>query len=66
MQDTLSPPTFGGDPCSLYADDTTIFLLDLDILPRVLWHINWVGTFTGLHLNLDKTIAFDPGGWCAG
>ncbi len=47
--------------CSLYADDTAIFLPDLDMLLHVLWHINWVGSFTGLHLNLDKTIAFDPG-----
>ncbi len=26
----------------------------------VLSHIQWVGTFTGLELNLAKTIAFNP------
>ncbi len=51
---------FVGDPCSLYADDTAIFLRDLSMLPAVINHIQWVGTFTGLTLNIDKTIAFDP------
>ena len=47
------------DPCSLYADDIAIFLSDLSQLGPVLAHIDWVGSFTGLKLNLDKTIAFD-------
>ncbi len=51
---------FPGDPCSLYADDITIFLPDLDQLATVLKHIQWVGYFTGLHLNLEKTLAFNP------
>ncbi len=51
--------TFLGDPCSLYADDTAIFLCDLSQLVKVIQHIHWVGTFTGLHLNIDKTIAFN-------
>ncbi len=48
------------DPCSLYADDIAIFLSDLSQLGPVLSHIDWVGGFTGLKLNLEKTIAFDP------
>ncbi len=52
--------TFPGDPCLLYADDMAIFLPDLSQLADVLRHIEWVGTFTGLCLNLEKTIAFDP------
>ncbi len=51
--------TFLGDPCSLYADDTTIFLHNLSQLAKVIQHIHWVGTFTGLHLNIDKTITFN-------
>ena len=27
----------------------------------VIKHIDWVGCFTGLHLTLSKTVAFDPG-----
>ncbi len=41
-------------------DDTTIFLSDLSQLAAVLTHIEWVGTFTGLKLNLEKILAFDP------
>ena len=51
--------TFLGDPCSLYADDTAIFLHDLSQLAKVIEHIHWVGTFTGLSLNVNKTIAFN-------
>ncbi len=47
------------DPGSLYADDIALFLPDLDCLSHVITHINWVGKFTGLQLNLAKTIAFD-------
>ncbi len=52
--------TFSNDPCSLYADDIALFLPDLDQLVVVLAHIQWVGRFTGLELNLSKTIAFNP------
>ncbi len=48
------------DPCSLYADDTMIFLSNLAQLQPVLDHIAFVGSFTGLGLNLKKMIAFDP------
>ncbi len=50
---------FMNDPCSLYADDTAIFLSNLTQLQPVLDHIAFVGSFTGLGLNLKKTIAFD-------
>ena len=50
--------TFISDPSSLYADDTAIFLHDISQLACVLKHIQWVGTFTGLELNLQKTVAF--------
>ena len=47
-----------GDPCSLYADDTAIFVENPSQLQRILAVIQFVGTFTGLHLNIEKTIAF--------
>ena len=47
-----------GEPCSLYADDTAIFILDVDQLGIILDWIHSVGLFTRLTLNLDKTIAF--------
>ncbi len=56
----LNGGLFYSDPCSSYADDMAIFLPDIDQLAKVLKHIQWVGTFTGLELNLAKTIAFNP------
>ncbi len=50
---------FDSNPCSLYADDIALFLPNLLQLADVLKHIEFVGCFTGLCLNLDKTIAFD-------
>lgn len=52
---------FHGDPCSLYAENTAIFLPDLHALLQILAHIEWVGRFTGLQFNINKTIAFCPG-----
>ncbi len=46
------------DPCSLYADDTAIFLSNLAQLQPVLDHIAFVGSFTGLGLNLEKNNCF--------
>ena len=46
------------DPCSLYADDTVLFIMDKLQLPVIISHIQYVSHFTGLTLNLDKTIAF--------
>ncbi len=45
-----------GDPCSLYADNTTIFIESLSQLATLIVEIQCVGHFTGLHLNLNKTI----------
>ncbi len=51
-----------GDPCSLYADDTAIFLRHLSDLLMTIKTIMEVGIFTGLQLNLSKTIAFAMNG----
>ncbi len=51
---------FWGDPCSLYADDTAIFIMNLSQLPSILWHIHYIGLFTGLQVNLSKTIVLYP------
>ncbi len=47
-----------GDPNSQYADDIALLLPDIHALPQVIDHIQYVSQFTGLTLNLDKTIAF--------
>ena len=47
-----------GEPCSLYADNTAIFILHVDQLGIILDQVHFVGHFTGLTLNLNKTIAF--------
>ncbi len=46
------------DPCSLYADDIVLFIENVSHIPSIINHINIVRTYTGLSLNLDKTIAF--------
>ncbi len=43
----------------MYADDIALFLPNLSQLADVLKHIEFVGCFTSLCLNLDKTITFD-------
>ncbi len=50
-----------GDPCSLYADDTTIFVQDSQQLSLIIDGILLVGTYSGLELNLSKTIAYQVG-----
>lgn len=45
------------DPTSLYADDGTLIVWDTHQLSAVLHYIGIVGQFTGLTLNLQKTIA---------
>ncbi len=52
-----------GDPCSLYTDDTTIFLEKESDLALTIETIFLVGNYTGLCLNLSKTIAFTPQGY---
>ncbi len=46
------------DPSSLYADDTAIISDSIDQLPELIQAICHVGSFTGLELNLSKTITF--------
>ncbi len=55
--------TFGwwtkpGNPDSLYVDDVALFVENPHALSSVIELIQYVGCFTGLTLNLDKTIAF--------
>ncbi len=52
--------TFSSKPCSLYADDTSLFTSCVEQLGPMIHHIQWVGKFTGLSLNLNKMIAFHP------
>lgn len=51
-----------GDPSSLNVDDTAILIENVLQLPAVLQAITHVGVFTGLTLNLSKTITFIPSG----
>ncbi len=44
----------------MYADDGTLFLKDKTQLSAVILHIQLVGRFTGLSLNVSKTVIFDP------
>ncbi len=46
------------DPASLYADDGTLIVQNPDQVSAVIYHIGVVGKFTGLSLNLNKTIAY--------
>ncbi len=48
-----------GDPSCQYADDVALLIIDPHSLPQILEHISYIGSFTGLSLNLDKTIAFN-------
>ena len=50
-----------GDPCSLYADDTAIFVQNPQQLSLIIDGILLVGTYSGLELNLSKTIAYQVG-----
>ena len=49
-----------GDPGFLYADDIALLVLNVQSLPAIIQHIQYVGNFSGLDLNLEKTIAFNP------
>ncbi len=49
-----------GDPDSLYADDLALILPNLQVVPDVLQDLQMCGKYTGLTLNLDKTIVYDP------
>ena len=52
--------TFPSDPCSIYADDDTLFVPNVQQLTGVVLHIQSLTKFTGLSLNLDKTVIFNP------
>ncbi len=44
----------------MYADDGTLFVPNVQQLTGVVSHIQGLTKFTGLSLNLDKTVIFDP------
>ena len=50
-----------GNQCSLYADDTAIFVQTSKQLSQVLDSINLVGSYSRLELNLGKTIVYQVG-----
>ncbi len=52
--------TFVGDPASLYADDVAIVMKDLTQLGVIIKLIQECGRYTGLQLNLDKTVVYSP------
>ncbi len=47
----------------MYADDTVIFISTLDQIKPLIQQITAIGHFTGLHLNLKKTIVLFPNLW---
>ncbi len=44
----------------MYADDGTLFILDISQLAGIISHIQGLSRLTGLSLNLDKNIIFNP------
>ena len=52
--------TYTSDPSSLYADDIALILEHIGVLPRVIELIQYCGCFTGLELNLSKTVVYAP------
>ena len=50
--------TLLGDPSSLYADDIALILSSLNQVPSVLSDLQVCGQYTGLKLNLSKTVAY--------
>ncbi len=52
--------TYTSDPSSLYANDVALILEHTGVLPRVIELIQYCGHFTGLKLNLSKTVAYAP------
>ena len=52
--------TFPSDPCSMYTDNGTLFVPDVQQLTGVVSYIQGLTKFTGLSLNLDKTVIFNP------
>ncbi len=52
--------TYQSDPNSLYVDDIALILEHCDLIPKVIKLIQWCWHFTGLHLNVSKTVAYAP------
>ena len=49
-----------GDPARLYTDDVAIVMKDLIQLGVIIKLIQECGRYTGLQLNLDKTVVYSP------
>ncbi len=49
-----------GDPASLYADNVAIVMRNLIQLGTIIKLIQECGRYTGLQLNLDKTVVYAP------
>ncbi len=52
--------TFPSNPCSMYADNGALFVPNIQQLAGIVLHIQGLTKFTGLSLNLDKTVIFNP------
>ncbi len=50
--------TLLGDPSSLYADDIALILSSLDQITGILRDLQVCGQYTGLKLNLSKTVVY--------
>ncbi len=50
--------TLTGDPNSLYADDIALISESLEQIPAILSDLQKCGEFTGLQLNLKKTVVY--------
>ena len=44
----------------MYADDIALVADSVHALPKLIQDINYCGEFTGLQLNLDKGVCYDP------
>ncbi len=44
----------------MYADDIAAVVESIHILPGLICNIKLCGEYTGLQLNLDKCVCFDP------
>ena len=51
--------TFVGDPNNLYADDIALIIETLAGVPGILRDLLTCSEYTGLYLNLQKTVVYD-------
>ena len=49
-----------GNASSMYTDDIALVAENVCMLPGLIQDIEKCGEYTGLHLNLDKCVCFDP------